>query len=53
MDLNKKYYDLDGKECNILQLVKNNPEWAANIIQEIQKGNIINFVICEIVENLI
>ena len=56
MDLDKKYYDCDGKECNILQLVKNNPEWAANVIQEIQKGNRISFgteeVVNELIENL-
>jgi len=33
MDLEKIYYDLNGKECNILQLVKKEPEWAANRIQ--------------------
>jgi len=33
MDLKKLYHDLDGNECNILQLVKRDPEWAANRIQ--------------------
>ena len=33
MNLNKKYTDTDGNECNILQLVKREPEWAANTIQ--------------------
>ena len=29
MDLKKIYKDSNGKECNILQIVKNEPEWAA------------------------
>ena len=33
MDLDKKYKDIDGNECNILEAVKRSPEWAANIIQ--------------------
>lgn len=33
MDLNKKYYTSDGIECNILQMVTMEPEWAANRIQ--------------------
>ena len=33
MDLDKKYKAPEGYECNILQLVKIEPEWAANIIQ--------------------
>ena len=33
MDLEKKYYDSDGNECNILELVKKEPEWAANVLQ--------------------
>ena len=33
MDLEKKYYTVEGIECNILQLVKMEPEWAANRIQ--------------------
>lgn len=33
MDLDKIYYNADGEECNILQLVKAEPLWAANIIQ--------------------
>ena len=37
MDLDKKYYDIDGDECNILDLVKCNPEWAVNRIQEGEK----------------
>ena len=34
MDLEKIYHDVDGNDCNILQLVKKEPEWAANRIQE-------------------
>jgi len=33
MDLEKIYHDVEGNECNILQLVKKEPEWAANRIQ--------------------
>lgn len=33
MDLDKKYKDAEGEECNILDLVKKEPEWAANRIQ--------------------
>ena len=38
MDLEKIYHDLDGNVCNILQLVKKEPEWAANRIQEGEKA---------------
>ena len=37
MDLEKKYHDADGNDCNILELVKKEPEWAANIIQYYEK----------------
>ena len=37
MDLERIYHDSDGNECNILQLVKSEPEWAANIIQYLEK----------------
>jgi hypothetical protein len=33
MNLEKIYHDMDGKERNILQMVKLYPEWAANMIQ--------------------
>jgi len=33
MDLTKKYRDSTGKECTILQMVRTEPEWAANRIQ--------------------
>lgn len=33
MDLHKVYYDSDNNPRTILQLVKQDPEWAANIIQ--------------------
>jgi len=33
MNLNKVYYDIDGNERNILQLVRLEPEWAAKMIQ--------------------
>lgn len=34
MNLNKIYYDTNCNAKNILQLVKCEPEWAANIIQD-------------------
>ena len=34
MNLDKIYYDEDGRKRNILQMVKENPEWAANRVQE-------------------
>ena len=37
MNLDKKYF-LNGNKCNILQLVKKEPEWAANRIQEGEKA---------------
>ena len=33
MDLEKRYETVDGVKCNILQMVKLEPEWAANILQ--------------------
>ena len=36
MDLEKIYYDLDGNKTNILNLVKQCPEWAANRIQHME-----------------
>jgi len=33
MNLEKVYHDVDGNELNILQLVKKDPEWAANVLQ--------------------
>ena len=38
MDMGKKYFDIDGNECNILQMVHRSPEWAANRVQAGQKG---------------
>lgn len=37
MDLEKIYHDVDGNELNILQLVKKDPEWAANVLQNYEK----------------
>lgn len=34
MDLHKIYYDGDGNPRRVLQLVKQEPEWAANRLQE-------------------
>ena len=34
MDLKKVYQDLSGSECNIMQMIKREPEWAANILQQ-------------------
>ena len=36
MDLNKIYYDIDGKECTILQLIEQELEWVANRIQNLE-----------------
>lgn len=33
MNLEKKYHDMEGKERNILEMVRLHPEWAANMIQ--------------------
>ena len=38
MDLKKIYYDSYARKCNILQLVKKEPEWAADRIQEGEKA---------------
>ena len=38
MNLDKIYYTAEGKECNILKLVKLEPEWAANNIQTGEKA---------------
>ncbi len=37
MDLSKEYYTSLGTKCNILQMVKLEPEWAANRLQEGEK----------------
>ncbi len=34
MDLDKDYYDSDGIKRNILEMVKIEPEWAANRLQK-------------------
>jgi len=39
MDFTKLYIDSEGIERNILQMVKLEPEWAANRIQEGEKVN--------------
>jgi hypothetical protein len=38
MNLQKRYKTAEGIECNILQLVKTEPGWAANRIQEGEKA---------------
>jgi len=38
MNLDKKYFGLDEKEYNILEMVQKYPEWAANRIQEGEKA---------------
>jgi hypothetical protein len=38
MDLDKIYQDSDGNNCNILDLVRREPEWAANVIQYYEKA---------------
>jgi hypothetical protein len=38
MDLTKIYYDSNGMPGNILQIIKREPEWAANRIQAGEKA---------------
>ncbi len=38
MNMEKKYHDSGGTEKNIWELVKEEPEWAANRIQEGEKA---------------
>ena len=36
MDMDRVYYDMDGNERNILEMVKLYPEWAANRLQAVE-----------------
>lgn len=38
MDTAKIYYDIEGNEYSIMQMVKREPFWAANRIQEGEKA---------------
>ena len=38
MDLDKPYWDINGDQCNILEMVKREPDWAANRIQAGEKA---------------
>lgn len=38
MDSGKVYYDSEGRECSIWQMVHREPRWAANRIQEGEKA---------------
>jgi hypothetical protein len=38
MNTAKIYHDSDGNECSIMQMVKREPYWAANRIQEGEKA---------------
>lgn len=38
LDLERIYHDIDGNPCNILDLVRSQPEWAANRIQAGEKA---------------
>jgi hypothetical protein len=38
MDLTKTYFDSEGLSGNILQIVRREPEWAAERIQEGEKA---------------
>ncbi len=38
MNTAKIYHDSDGNECSILQMVRREPDWAANRIQEGEKA---------------
>jgi len=39
MNLQKIYHDSEGNKCNILEIIKKEPEWAANIIQHYEAAN--------------
>ena len=34
MSSGKKYYDSEGNECSLFEMVRREPEWAANRIRE-------------------
>lgn len=38
MDTGKVYYDSEGNECSIWQMVMREPHWTANRIQEGEKA---------------
>ena len=38
MNLDRKYKTLEGKECNILQLIMIEPEWIDCFIKEKEEG---------------
>lgn len=38
MGTGKKYYDSKGQECSIRQMVRREPDWAANRVQEGEKA---------------
>lgn len=38
MDLEKRYFDLEGNRRSILEMVRIEPVWAANRIQEGEKA---------------
>ena len=38
MDLTKRYQDMDGNDCSIYHMVRQNPDWAAIRIQEGEKA---------------
>jgi hypothetical protein len=52
MDLEKRYKTIKGVYCNILQLVKSEPAWAANIIQEYEKQTATSVPFVEVKGNM-
>ena len=38
MNLEKRYETSYGVKCNILEMIRNEPEWAANILQSGEKA---------------
>jgi hypothetical protein len=38
MNTAKIYKDIDGNECSIMQMVRREPDWAANRVQEGEKA---------------
>lgn len=38
MDLTKRYLDIDGNKCSILEMIEREPSWVANRLQEGEKA---------------
>ena len=55
MNTAKVYHDSKGQPCSIIQIVKREPEWAANRIQEgekaIEKVNCVYALLVDVLES--